>query len=51
LIAADEWFSLVPGRARRLRLRTPSGGPATGSVAIEAVNLVGRLSIAVEPRR
>ncbi len=47
LCATDDSFSLEPGRTRRLELRAVEGR-AAGPISIEAINLVGRLSAAVE---
>jgi beta-mannosidase len=49
LTADDDAFSLAPGRVRRLKLRTASGGTVPTAVSLEAVNLDGRLSVPLEP--
>ena len=49
MIAADDAFSLEPGRTRRVALRATSD-PKPTSIAIEAVNLRGKLGVQVEAR-
>jgi beta-mannosidase len=49
LEARDHAFSLEPGRARHLSLRVADGGEAPALIALEAVNLRGRVSVPIEP--
>jgi beta-mannosidase len=50
LATVDGGFSLVPGHARRLKLRAAPGMAVPKAISLEAVNLDGRISVPVEPR-
>ena len=45
LVPEDDAFSLEPGQTRRLSLRQLGPEPASGSLALTAINMRGRLTI------
>ena len=45
LVPEDDAFSLEPGRTRRLALHPSGGEPASGSLALTAINMRGRLTV------
>jgi beta-mannosidase len=48
LDVADGGFSLEPGRPRQVRLEATADGVHPASIAVEAINLRGRLAVEVE---